>query len=334
MKIAGLYIRNYYNIKNQFIDLDDEYNFTLDEQRSNSEILITIEAKEFSPSFFPKGLTVTAIAGENGTGKTTLLNSLFMLSTSDLRIECIVIFREGMNLYIHKNLDVNVTIDTEVSFIVFSEKEKAYSDLDFSTIIFTNVATVTTEHVSDRSALISERYLIKCGIEDDPCFDQSHVEPYEAHELNDIKRQISYISTRPKNLDISLPDNLEIGMSKAYFSFLQRDKKKPKYLGGLFEGKEILINNEEHEILLAVTFSVFQDTYKVYTLGEIKKLHTKEFLSHFKEIERNNSVRDLYRLLIPLTDVKFFMELVGECPDEFAYDFCKALTENLDLRIL
>jgi predicted ATPase len=72
MELLFTWIEDYRNIKNQGINFSAEFNITFDNQ---TNVLSITKRQNYIPSFFGKSISnISVIVGENGTGKTSILN--------------------------------------------------------------------------------------------------------------------------------------------------------------------------------------------------------------------------------------------------------------------
>lgn len=84
-----IWFKKYGCYENQRINLSPKYNFSYAPQ--SNEISVT-KNKEYIDGFFGKNIDVTAIVGQNGTGKTTLLQFISKLKSGDfIETECVIV---------------------------------------------------------------------------------------------------------------------------------------------------------------------------------------------------------------------------------------------------
>ena len=100
MIISHVILFNYYNINNQAFSFDPYFKFNLVNKNS-----ITITKKRTFPNYLSDNIHINAIIGENGTGKSTLLNALTEILSGKANFEYILILREE-STFLH-----NSTID-------------------------------------------------------------------------------------------------------------------------------------------------------------------------------------------------------------------------------
>jgi predicted ATPase len=79
MELVYLWVEEYKNIKNQGFNFSPRFKCEFDENTKE----LTITKNENYVSIFPENINVTAIVGENGSGKSGILKSIFDFKTND-----------------------------------------------------------------------------------------------------------------------------------------------------------------------------------------------------------------------------------------------------------
>lgn len=88
-----IWIKKYKYITNQGFHFITEYTYTFD---TDKNILSRTKNKEYINDFFGRKINISAIVGENGSGKTTILSAIMACFTFlSKNIECIVAFDNG-----------------------------------------------------------------------------------------------------------------------------------------------------------------------------------------------------------------------------------------------
>ncbi|WP_024953693.1 AAA family ATPase [Sulfurospirillum arcachonense] len=98
MELVYLWVEDYKNIKNQGFNFSPRFTCNYDKDSNN---LIIDEDKKYV-SIFPENINITAIVGENGSGKTSLLN---VITDMNQKIRKILIYSHDNNLYIKHTLN-------------------------------------------------------------------------------------------------------------------------------------------------------------------------------------------------------------------------------------
>lgn len=88
--IHYIWFENYKCFHNQGINLFSKYRFEFDPQ--NEKVYVEDNTDKFINDFFGENIDVTAIVGENGTGKTSILRFILSLSSGDyIEYPCVIV---------------------------------------------------------------------------------------------------------------------------------------------------------------------------------------------------------------------------------------------------
>lgn len=88
--IHYIWFENYSCFHNQGINLSSKYKFKFDPD--NGKVYMEDNSCKFIDDFFEKNIDVTAIVGENGTGKTSFLRFILSLSNGDvIQYPCVIV---------------------------------------------------------------------------------------------------------------------------------------------------------------------------------------------------------------------------------------------------
>jgi len=80
MELVYLWVEDYKNIGHQGFNFSPRFDCKFDEEKNELEIIDKEETKEFYPkNFFGDNINLTAIVGENGSGKSSLIEQLLLL---------------------------------------------------------------------------------------------------------------------------------------------------------------------------------------------------------------------------------------------------------------
>lgn len=121
MELVYLWVKEYKNIKNQGFNFSPRFTCKYDEATKE----LTIEEKEYV-NIFPSNINVTAIVGENGSGKSSLIGILYnLLYNLKLNFEFIFVYK---NCYLTniKNLSININLEEKKEFIWHKENIDFY----------------------------------------------------------------------------------------------------------------------------------------------------------------------------------------------------------------
>lgn len=96
--IHYIWFENYSCFQTQGINLSSKYRFKYDPD--NEKVEMEDNSKKFVDDFFGENIDVTAIVGENGTGKTSLLRFILSLSSGDyIERPCVIVYEKNAEFY-------------------------------------------------------------------------------------------------------------------------------------------------------------------------------------------------------------------------------------------
>ncbi|HEB2439594.1 AAA family ATPase [Bacillus thuringiensis] len=198
MEILYLWIRKYKNIKNQSFNFGGNYFFRYEEQNLYVEknvmhipsfFNIFSETEKYSSTI----LNVSAIAGENGTGKTNLLDFLKYLDNHNVE-DYIVVYKSNEGDY--KIIGAECYIKNSPVEIIRNQESSFFSSFKF--IYLSNILDITrSEQYSSQLFNISTNFLIK-------------KEGFEQFRASEFLRQITFAVDRNFSslIDFKLPDKI------------------------------------------------------------------------------------------------------------------------------
>ncbi|MCR6850056.1 MULTISPECIES: AAA family ATPase [Bacillus] len=198
MEILYLWIRKYKNINNQGFNFGGDYLFRYEERN------LYVEKNEMHiPSFFnifsetekycSTILNVSAIAGENGTGKTNLLDFLKYLNKHNVE-DYIVVYKSNEGDY--KIIGTECYIKNSPVEIIRNQESSFFSSFKF--IYLSNILDITrSEEYSSQLFNISTNFLIK-------------KEGFEQFRASEFLRQITFAVDRNFSslIDFKLPEKI------------------------------------------------------------------------------------------------------------------------------
>ena len=110
MELVYLWVEKYKNIKNQGFNFSPRFKFHYDKD-SKKLTKVRDESTNYK-SIFPDNINVTAIVGENGSGKSTICGDIYAilkeyeLNGKEFNIGNFIFIFEGINRKIVTNLDI------------------------------------------------------------------------------------------------------------------------------------------------------------------------------------------------------------------------------------
>jgi len=109
MELVYLWVEDYKNIKKQGFNFSPKFDCFYDEKTQK----LTIKDKKYIKNFFGENINITAIVGENGAGKTSLLEFIKLLSSnSEYNLEkFFILYKSGSKYKLMKH-DIQVTVDS------------------------------------------------------------------------------------------------------------------------------------------------------------------------------------------------------------------------------
>ncbi len=124
MELVYLWVEEYKNIKNQGFNFSPRFEFEYIQDKN--ELILKKENKDYV-SIFPKNINITAIVGENGSGKSSVLNYLIQIIykiNEKKQKKYIFIYSKNSEIFYQSNIE---QIDTEIT--------KSSNDLE--TVVYT-----------------------------------------------------------------------------------------------------------------------------------------------------------------------------------------------------
>lgn len=135
MELVYLWVEEYKNIKNQGFNFSPRFecefkdgNLTICDKKKKDN---NCKNKDYIDNFFGKNINVTAIVGENGSGKSSILNAIINASENYFPKETnyILVFSDGKSEYYTSNLNIRTKIikcnnnNYKNSLVVYLDRE-------------------------------------------------------------------------------------------------------------------------------------------------------------------------------------------------------------------
>lgn len=260
--------------KGSIIHLTKKYKFTIDKEKSteNEFYFNKEENLNFIEDFYSENIDIGVLIGENGTGKSVLLNSI-----RDKKNEySICIYEENNNFYVIEN-DLfkieenefykknNIPFEEDETFIIKIDNNKISQKRKFKSIYYSSILEKTNENLNDDFD-VSNMYLLN------EMKNNSLEKKLELLEISDLHRMSK------SNYDV------DPNPSKTFFEDAKEFIKDSYIL--LFEKTmEILNENKDYEKIEKV-FNKLPD----FILNDIKKDCAEEYNMFFEKIINNQNI--------------------------------------------
>ncbi len=239
MELVYLWVEKYKNIKNQGFNFSPRFECEFDENTKE----LTINENNDYVSIFPKNINITAIVGENGSGKSSVLN-LLNSGTSptsnyfyifDLGKELII---KGINITkqpnkiitnykIHKKIFqenplIKLQCDSldrgllrlndayKISFIYYNN---IYGDIDSSDLNTFLIGQVQKNNIDLSSLLYKYQFEYSNKVNSANIFSKFHSRPYNLYKNKTIQNTIKMLKDEAIILPIPKPDKIQIWMN-------------------------------------------------------------------------------------------------------------------------
>ncbi len=264
--------------KGSIIHLSKKYKFSIDKEKSteNEFYFNKEENPNFIDDFYSKNIDISMLIGENGTGKSVLLNSIrdrnneysicayeennnFCMMENDL-------FKIEENEFYEKN---NIPFNNNEKFIIKIDDNKIPQERKFKSIYYSSILEKINQNLNDDFD-ISNIYLLN------KINENSLEKKLELLEINDLHKMNNF------NYKI------ELNISKTFFEDAKEFIKDSYIL--LFEKTmEILNENKEYEKIEKV-FSKLPD----FILNDIVKYYLEESELFLNELKDDESIVNEY----------------------------------------
>ncbi len=309
MELVYLWVEKYKNIENQGFNFSPRFTCSYDEEKQE----LTIDKKDDYASIFPPNINVTAIVGENGSGKSSLLNfiieqnesfGIFVFKSEDRflifsknRINEISTIKSDFKYelnpaYFHKHhtsllflrsyMDIN-TYDIKEQltiprrFFQFSEKRDFISDLHKNTTELFNIVLINTKK---------------------DIHDSFETDPYSTLALN---QHFTYLKDKYLHKILKYYPDLEKFIGQ-YFK-VDKVTYELKDLGNIFLASPSFKDNYKNDNFLSAMFEIFnkekstENRIKILCLI-FSYLYKEEIRSIILKNQDHANYIELYSLLI------------------------------------
>lgn len=295
MELLYLWIESYKNINRQGFNFNSRYFFKFN--IDNNELKIE-EKPNYIEDFFPKKITnVTAIIGENGAGKSSLLEFIREFDSGKINFPkenkiIVAFYYDGSNervslrkgIYINSTAELSITGIKELS-VEHKNFESSLSYLDLLGI-WTNTVIIYYSNIFDGEVKSFEEngpHLRNNTVNISTNILMGNKNTSSSFRLEEIERQLHFLSSYPKlELDFKLPRKLSVSLIDYEINDKDTERITNKSL-------KIVIDNIENWL----KSESFQNNSKFFT-NSLKKyifsyfIH-QELLSRSTQIEAYDS---------------------------------------------
>ncbi|AFL68939.1 AAA family ATPase [Sulfurospirillum barnesii] len=124
MELVYLWVEKYKNIENQGFNFSPRFTCKYDKDKNE----LTIEEKKDYVSIFPDNINVTAIVGENGSGKSSVLEALYLMPNTSNKIFYVYPL-DSKSFYYNTNFDFS--IKSKNTTLIKNDIKTSYLGLSF-----------------------------------------------------------------------------------------------------------------------------------------------------------------------------------------------------------
>lgn len=347
MELVYLWVENYKNIQKQGFNFSPRFKCEFDEDKKE----LTINENKDYVSIFPDNINVTAIVGENGSGKSNLLNRIEELCKLNPIKNYIVILKENKKLFYLSEKEINS--NKPCIKLTYSNLNKELEEIEIQKIFIKNdeinEQTFNEEYFNllIQNQKIDYQFLNKnffdsCRIRIDNKKDENFINLNETPPLentnifSDIDEDI--IDTKKENIFYCF----EFILNEIIFTFLgfSEDKKSEDIENELIriegtnqekiiKAKKIIKKFKDKEDKEKPHF--FQDEHYQKLFKLFFEFNISEFENIYEDLTKTYTTKDIKKLDELIKNNEFLSYLKEE--DVLIYDFFDSSTnvyfENL-----
>lgn len=323
MELVYLWVEEYKNIIGQGFNFSPRFECSYDEEKEE----LTINENKDYVSIFPENINVTAIVGENGSGKSSIIEVILdftirkdsLINGLVIRLyqidkELILIKDDGSRIYQFKK---SINQEKEISFLLSEEdlEKKGLEKNLFKAIYYKNILDENRVLTNDKTTI-------------DLSSHEKLINGLSLYYSNNVKKIFTFLKNNKKKLTFKLPNKLYI--EKSYFDLVElvsnvlRPTRYNKYRDKLLE---IIKNNRTIKFDLYLIDHIYNSslTDKFPDLEIERITDNSSFIEYLKKIDSTNKeqikkiIQDL-ELFTAINDEQKVCE-INDLPSDFIENY-------------
>lgn len=286
MELVYLWVEDYKNIHKQGFNFSPRFECSYDEDTKE----LTIDEKKDYVNIFPDNINVTAIVGENGSGKSNILELLHEGMLSNKRYLCIINLRK--ELLVEGLLIKNLEIVSKSNLNIIDRINNNNNRQNLSSVYYSNYSYLLKEELKNN--ILRTKKIDRFNLSTHFLTDEKQ---YNLNQMKNIEKTIIML----KNSNVKLPVKIPI---KLIITVKEREKKEDKFIY-----KACCLY---HKVIREIINIFFKDMYidnthlnqedylkcinnlKTDDIKDYEKLFDKLYVCFKKEIKINNSSWAIY----------------------------------------
>ncbi|MFT5836009.1 MAG: putative ATPase [Sulfurimonas sp.] len=322
MELVYLWVEKYKNIENQGFNFSPRFKCDFDEKTKE----LKIDEKKDYVSIFPENINITAIVGENGSGKSSISEILGIFTyTEDLENSSFLVFFDGVNFLFKK-----YCTGGNIFFKVTNNTDFAYKDKYIHKQVFAKYFANELSTFFNNNSLYSEQLKVFDEFNAYYEYKTPMMENNQLSVKSEIKNKYDMFNNRFLNLlkgnkntfdfidENFMFDRYKNELHLYDFGVLINKELFLKLIGGKLQTYTIFEENNSNPEIILFKFFIL---YKLFLKQDLPDFDNKIFEDIKSDFEILNSIDD-YEDIIKLIDdneIIFKKENVQEIIDIFEY---------------